>query len=108
VILTLFVTIFVEALVALFFCTSRRKPSGPTLLTSILGNVITQSLLWLALSIFFQHYLATLIVAETLIWLVEGLLFSHVRANQLRLPEALFLSLLMNLTSFGLGWFLPV
>lgn len=69
---------------------------------------MTQSLLWIGLSVFFQNYLSTLIVAEILIWGLEGLILSFNPANQLRLTEALLLSLAMNVTSFGLGWFLPV
>lgn len=107
-IVTLSITTLVEGLVALLFCTRTRKSRGSILLTSVLGNVITQSLLWIALGVFFQHYLATLLVAEILIWILEGLLLASIKANCLRLTEALLLSLLMNVTSFGLGWFLPV
>jgi hypothetical protein len=108
VIVTLFITIFVEGLLVLLFCLGRGKPAGPILLTSILANLITQSLLWLGLTLFFRHYLAALGVAEILIWLLESVILSLIPANRLRLTEALFLSLMMNVTSFGLGWFLPV
>jgi len=49
-----------------------------------------------------------LIIAEILIWLVESFLLYRLLANQLRLQEAVFLSLNMNLASFALGWFLPI
>ena len=84
------------------------KAVRPILLTSILGNLVTQSLLWVALTLFFQHYLTTLLIAEILIWLIEGFLLHGLRLNWLSIRELLLLSLIMNLSSFGLGWFLPV
>jgi hypothetical protein len=60
------------------------------------------------LILFFRHYLIALAVAEVLIWAMESLLLYSIPANQLRLPEAIFLSLSMNLLSFALGWFLPI
>jgi hypothetical protein len=71
-------------------------------------NLITQSLLWIALNLFFSHYLIALLVSEILIWLIESILLYSFPANQLGFMEALFLSLSMNLTSFALGWFLPI
>jgi len=76
--------------------------------TSICGNVITQLMLWVALNLFFQNYLATLVISEILIWITESLLLYSVPANHLIIKEASLLSLAMNLSSFTLGWFLPV
>ena len=98
----------IEEIIASGYATWRRKPLGPILLTSIGANLITQSLLWLGLNIFFQKYLIALSVGEILIWLLEGFLLSFVPANKLALQEAVLLSFLMNLSSFALGWFLPV
>jgi len=86
----------------------REKPTRSILLTSLLANLITQSLLWSALLLFFRHYWLVLIVMEIFIWLVESLIFYRIRANQLTLKEAMSLSLAINLASFGAGLFLPV
>ena len=105
---TLSITILVESAVCLGYSIGRRKPLGSIFITSILINLITQSLLWVALSLFYQHYLAVLLITEILIWVLEGFLLYGLRFNQLKLREASFLSLMMNLSSFGIGWFLPV
>jgi hypothetical protein len=65
-------------------------------------------MLWIALNLFFQNYLVTLFLSEILIWIAESLLLYSIPANQLSIKEAILLSLEMNLTSFTLGWFLPV
>lgn len=107
-ILTLSITLIIEGIIALGYCLWCKKPLQPILLTSICGNLVTQSLLWAVLSVFFQNYLITLFFAEIVIWLLESTLLSIIPANQLRFTDALFLSLAMNLMSFGVGWFLPV
>jgi len=107
-ILTLFITILVESGVVIGYCLWRKKSVLPSLFTSICGNLITQSLLWIALNLFFQDYRITLLIAELLIWIFEGLLLYIVPANRLRFLDAIFLSLGMNLSSFALGWFLAV
>ncbi|HLO18792.1 MAG TPA: hypothetical protein VK206_28430 [Anaerolineales bacterium] len=105
---TLLVTVMIEGVVVSGYSIWRRKPIGPILISSIFINVLTQSLLWSALSLFFQHYLATLLSAEILIWLIESVLLHISPTNRLRFNEAVSLSLAMNLASFALGWFLPV
>jgi hypothetical protein len=108
VIQTLVITILIEGVVCLSYSIWRKKPTRAILLTSVLGNLLTQSLLWIALNIFFQHYLVTLLIAEILIWLIESLLFYGLRFNQLDAGESLLLSIMMNLSSFGFGWMLPI
>lgn len=106
---TLLITIILEAMVVIGYCCKwRGKPLAPILLTSITGNLITQSLLWIALNLFFRHYLLTLLSAEVLIWILESLFLYSVPANRLRISDAMILSLSMNVMSFALGWFLPV
>lgn len=107
-IITLLITIVVETIVVIGYCTWRDKPRLPVVYTSIAANLVTQSLLWIALLIFFRHYLPTLLIAEGLIWILESLLLYFVPANQLYFWDALFLSLGMNLASFGVGWVLPL
>lgn len=97
-----------EGGVVLGYCRWRQKTWAPLLLTSIVANLVTQAGLWIALCLLFQHYLAVLLVSEVLIWASESLMLWSVSANRLSLREAMWLSLLMNGTSFGLGCWLPV
>ena len=105
---TLAITVMVESVVCLLYSIWRKKPVQPILITSVLANLLTQSLLWIVLHLYFQHYLVSIYSAEILIWMIEGFLLHHFPANQLSLQEATLLSLTMNLASFGLGWFLPI
>lgn len=105
---SLLVTIFIEGVIVLAYALWREKPVGRLLLTSLLANILTQSMLWVVLNLFFAHYLSALIISEIFIWLIEGLILRLFPGNRLRWREAILLSLAMNLTSFGLGWFLPV
>jgi hypothetical protein len=107
-ILTLLFTLLIEGIVATGYSVWRHKPLASILFTSVVGNLITQSFLWIALSLFFRHYLVTLLAAEVLIWIAESILLYCVRANRLGFADSSFLSLIMNLSSFGLGWFLPI
>lgn len=107
-IFTLGITIIVEGAVALGYSLWREKPVRPILFTSIIANLVTQSLLWVVLNLFFRQYLIVLIIAEILIWFIEGLLLYLVPANRLDLQEAVIFSFTMNLASFALGWFLPI
>ncbi len=105
---TLVLTLFIEGLVVTGYAHWQRKPLVSILLTASLGSLLTQGLLWLVLSLFYQHYLGVLLVAEVLIWFLEGLLLWRVPVNRLVWREALGLSLVMNLASFGAGWLLPL
>lgn len=105
---TLLPTLLIEGLVAAVYARWQGKPIVSILLTASLANLLTQSLLWLALIVFYRAYLPTLFLAEVGIWLLEGLALRIIPANRLSWREALILSLGMNLASFGVGWFLPV
>ena len=107
-ILTLIITIIIEGIIAAGYCIWHKKPLGPILVTSVLANLITQSFLWIGLSVFFSHYLAVLGIAEILIWIIEAVLIYLIPYNQLRFADAILLSLLLNAISFGIGWFLPI
>jgi hypothetical protein len=107
-IFTLLLTILIESLVVLGYCHWRKKPVRSILLTSLVANIATQSLLWTVVNIFYQDYLVTLLMAEIFIWLMESLALYSVRKNQLTFFEAMSLSLSMNLTSIVAGWLLPV
>jgi hypothetical protein len=84
-----------------------KKPVKAILLTSLCGNLVTQSLLWIGLNLFFRNYMVTLLMAELIIWIIESALLYSIRPNHLDLKEAFLLSLGMNATSFALGWLLP-
>ena len=105
---TLLITIIVESIIVLGYCIWSEKPVRPILLTSICANIVTQSLLWGVLSVFFQHYIIALLITEAFIWVIESLTLYFIPTNQLRCSEAMSLGLSMNLVSFALGWFLPV
>lgn len=105
---TLLITIFIEAVIVIGYSNWRTKPTIPILLISIFANLITQFLLWIGLNLFYKHYLITLSVAEILIWLIESVILYSFHFNQLKIRDAFFLSLMMNLSSFWVGWFLPV
>jgi hypothetical protein len=106
--LTLPLTLVVEGIIVTGYARWQGKPLVSLLLTSVLANLLTQSLLWATLNLFPEHYLITLFTAEMLIWLLESALLHLVPANRLAWREALLLSLGMNAASFGIGWFLPV
>ncbi|HEY3475973.1 MAG TPA: hypothetical protein VGK56_15280 [Anaerolineales bacterium] len=105
---TLLITIFAEGVIISGYALWRKKSIIPLLLTSTFANGITQSLLWIVLSLFFQHYLLSLAVAEILIWMIESIMLYSIPPNRLGLTEAFILSLSMNVASFAVGWFLPV
>jgi hypothetical protein len=105
---TLLITLLVEGTVGLGYSLWKKKPIAAILLISTLVNLLTQSLLWIGLNLFFSDYLIALLIAEVFIWLAEGLLLYFLPATSLQFSEALLLSLSMNLASFALGWVLPV
>ncbi len=105
---SLLVTLFIEGMIVLAYATWQKKPANRLLLVSVIMNVGTQSMLWLALNFFAGYYLATLFVVEIFIWLLESVCLYIFTGSRLAWREAILLSLAMNLASFGLGWFLPV
>jgi hypothetical protein len=108
VIKTLLITVLVEGVAAVVYCVRREKPVVPILLTSLFGNLLTQSILWIVLTLSLRHYLVALVIIEIIIWGIESFLLHGIPANQLTLKEAALLSLGMNGLSLVLGWFLPV
>ena len=107
-IITILITITFESIVVLVYSTLYGKPLRPILTSSVIANLLTQFFLWIMLNLFFQHYLVTLCFAEILIWMIESYLLYRFPANQLRFPQAAFLSLIMNLASFAIGLLLPI
>jgi len=105
---TLLITIFIEGSIVFAYCRWIGKPLHPILSISVAGNVLTQGMLWGVLHFFFRYYLAALLISELMIWFVEAVLLTLPGKTQVTLRQALWLSLLMNLASFGIGWALPV
>jgi hypothetical protein len=104
---TLLITIIIESAVVVGYSLLRKNPIQPILCTSLCANLITQSLLWIALNVFFRYYLIALLIGEIAIWVIESFLLYFVPANRLGFIEATLLSLSMNLASFALGWSMP-
>jgi Na+/melibiose symporter-like transporter len=104
---TLLITLIIESAVVIGYSLLRKRPIQPILSTSLCVNLITQSLLWIALNVFFRHYLIALLMSEIAIWVIESFLLYFVPGNQLGFIEATLLSLSMNLASFALGWYMP-
>ena len=67
----------------------------------------SRNLLWLALTLLPPQPLPVLLGMEALIWLIEAFCLQVYPDNEVSWPQALLLSLVMNLTSFGIGWFWP-
>lgn len=107
-IVTLLITVLVEGVVAVLYSTRRGKAVIPILVTSVFGNLLTQSALWIVLTYSFSHYLMALALTETVIWGIESFLLYIIPANHLNLKDACLLSFVMNGISLALGWFLPV
>jgi hypothetical protein len=108
VIVTLAITILIESAIIVGYARWRKRHLTHLLLSGILANLITQSILWIVLNKFSDHYLTVLLVSEICIWWIEGLFLYLYPYNKLKLGEALALSLAMNLASFTIGWFLPM
>ena len=105
---TLFITVFIEGVVVVAYCIWGRKPLLSLLITSVAANIMTQSILWAVVNIYFRDYLAALLICEIFIWLFESLLIFFTHKDRLTLRSAALLSLCMNFLSFGTGWLLPV
>jgi hypothetical protein len=108
VIQTLLLSILIEGIIVAGYSLWRRRPLWRLLLALLAANILTQLLLWIALDLIPGRYLATLFGAESLIWLIEGVCLYIFPGTQIKLGDALGLSLIMNLASFGVGWFLPI
>jgi hypothetical protein len=105
---SLLATIVIEAAIVLAYALWKKRPAGRLLLTSILANLLTQSMLWIVLNFFYARYLTALFISEFFVWLIESAILRYFPGNQLKWREAILLSFVMNLASFSFGWFLPV
>ncbi len=105
---SLLITIVIEGLIVVAYALWKQKPTWRILIASVLANVLTQSMLWVVLNLFFAYYLTVLLISEILIWLIESVFLRFFPGTRLGWKESILLSLAMNLSSFGLGWFFSV
>jgi biotin transporter BioY len=108
VIASFIITILVEGTLVAFYALWQRKPLKQLFFSCLCVNLFTQSILWVVLNCFPGYYLVTLTITEICIVGMEAIILFLYRYNQLKLREAILLSLAMNLTSFGIGWISPV
>jgi hypothetical protein len=104
----LVVTLVVEIIIALAYALWRKQPRIKLLTVVLMMNLITQPALWLIVSKLIDNSTFWLLtIGEVIVWLVEtGILALSLR-KQAKFPEALALSLALNLASFGIGLMLP-
>ncbi len=96
-------------LLALAYALWRKRPRLKLLTVVAMMNLITQPLLWLAVqSLGNDAYTLWLGVGEVIVWLVEAGILAVAMRKQAKFLEALALSLVLNLASFGIGLLLPI
>ncbi|MBN1259319.1 MAG: hypothetical protein JXB35_01440 [Anaerolineae bacterium] len=100
-------TLGLEALVALLFCSWRKRPRSIILVT-LLGNLLTFPSVWLLFPLLPLSSITTLILAELFAVVVEAAILTlapYTFRPPQRLPfgEAVLLSILMNVVSFLSG-----
>ena len=105
---TFAITILIEGVVVAAYALWCQKPFKHLILSSLFANLFTQAFLWAVLILFPHQYLPALFISEICIWGMEAAILYLYRSNRLNLREAIFLSLVMNLASFGIGWALPL
>jgi hypothetical protein len=108
VIVSLLFTYFTEGIIVVIYGLVKKKPLINILLSSLVLNTFTQTILQILLFVFFRHYCVALLISEVIIWGVEGMALTAISANKLNIKEALLLSVFMNTSSFILGLFLPI
>jgi hypothetical protein len=104
----LLVTLVVEIILALAYALWRKRPRTKLLTVVLMMNLITQP----ALSEFLRAYAGgspflILAIGEVIVWLIEAGILGLALRKQAKFPEALALSLALNLASFGIGLLLP-
>ena len=108
---TLLLTLLIESVVVVGYARHKGGPQAEILhllTATALANLGTQPLLWLVLRHWVAEYMTVLLLGELCIWILEGVALYFYPFTKLRWMESLCLSLAMNGSSFGIGWFLPV
>lgn len=101
-------TLAAELLLGALYVVWRKRPAVLILTVILLLNLVTQPALWLTVSGFSGKYpVIAVLFAELVVWLVEaGGLFLAQRKT-IGFGEALLVSLVLNVASFGIGLLLP-
>lgn len=110
--LTLPLTILIESILGGIYAKLRQRSMIMILTLVILVNAITQPILVLAYSVVdtngLSQVLIYLFILEILVWLGEAVMLYLPLRKEIRLREALGISLLLNITSFLVGLFFRV
>ena len=101
-------TVLIEGGIALVYALWRAKPAARLVLAVVIANILTQIILWAALNLFPGQYQVTLLATEVVIWFIEGAILYLFPDSEMGAVEAFGLSLILNLASFAVGWFLPI
>ncbi len=102
------VTLVVEIILALVYALWRRQSQTKLLTVVLLMNLITQPALWFTVSNLFGGSSPwPLAIGEVIVWLVEAWVLALALRKQADFGEALALSLVLNLASFGIGLLFP-
>jgi hypothetical protein len=105
----LLVTLVVELILVLLYALWRRQPRTKLLTVVLLMNLITQPALWLIVSNLIDGSpFLPLAVGEVIVWLVEAGILALALRKQAKFWEALALSMVLNLASFGIGLLFPL
>ena len=104
----LVVTLVVEISLALAYALWRKRPRTKLLTVVLMINLITQpALWWIVTKLIANSTFWPLAIGELIVWLVEAGILALCLRKQAPFPEALALSLALNLASFGIGLLLP-
>jgi hypothetical protein len=108
--LTIPATLLVETTIGLLYSIIRKLPKVRVFAIILLANLITQPILWFVLAATegMGITLTLMVILEIVIWLVEALILYFTLRDQMRLIEALGLSLLLNGASVLVGVLVPI
>ena len=105
----IWITLLVELALALAYALWRKRSRTKLLTVVLMMNLVTQPLLWFAVQNYGNDaYALWLGVGEVIVWLVEAGILAVAMRKQAKFLEALALSLVLNLASFGVGLLLPI
>jgi hypothetical protein len=106
----LLATLAIEMFLGAGLALRLRKPLTSFLTVVVLLNLVTRPLLSMVLIRFpslAENNLVWILVAEIAIWFVEGVILASVCRKAVHFGEALAISLILNVGSFGVGLLLP-
>jgi hypothetical protein len=105
----LMITLIVELVIALAYALWRKQPRTKLLTVVLMMNMVTQPVLWFAVrNLTGNSRPWFLAIGEIILWLVEAGILALALRKQAKFREALALSFILNLASFGIGLLLPV